>query len=252
MKTNISTSIDTGRLGEAISRPGIDPRCWICLAVVEDIAIDPDEGVFVDLLTMPWREEITARLSSPYVASGSGMYFPIKVGDEVLVALPDGSPMQGACVIGRLFSPADPPSLQFAKDPATVNADIPETLSMTDDVVLVVEKNQSFRIQVQNDTTANEFIFNGDEFRVTLNGDASATIKANDNAKIYLGDDSTNTQPLVLGDELSDYFGAPGNPIPGRGGLLGFIARMATTLGYVVEPVPSFPSSVSATKVEGK
>lgn len=252
MKTNIATSIDTSRLGEALSRPGIDPRCWICLAVVEDIAIDPDEGVFADLFTMPWREQITARVASQYVSNGAGIYFPLKVGDEVLVAIPDGSTMQGACVIARLFSPADLPSLEFAKDPATVDADNPETLSMTDDIVLVVEKNQSFRVKVQNDVSNNELIFNANELRVTLNGDANAVIKANDNAKIYLGDESSNTQPLALGEELESYFGTPGNPIPGRGGLLGFIARMATTLGYVVETVPSFPSAVKATKVEGK
>ena len=241
MRTNISTSIDTGRLGEALSRPGIDPRCWICLAVVEDIAIDPDEGVFVDVLTMPWREEITARLASPYVASGSGMYFPIKVGDEVLVALPDGSPMQGACVIGRLFSPADPPSLEFAKDPATVNPEIPETLSMTDDVVLVVEKNQSFRIQVQNDTSTNEFIFNGDEFRVTLNG----------NAKIYLGGDSSTTQPLALANELENFFSLV-DPLSVTSLYVWLQGLAAMPAVNYLTPLPPFPSSIKASKVEGK
>lgn len=246
----VSTSLDISKLGEALSRPGIDPRCWVSLATIEDIAIDPDEGIFADVFLMPSRQTLTARVMSPYIGDGYGLFFPLKVGDEVLVGWPSGDPMMGLCILGRLFSPTDKPSLQFSKNPATLNPAIAETLDTTDDIVLVVEPGQSVKITVSGPTSTNQLVFNGDEFRVNTTG----------TAKVYLGEDSESspqvrtTQPLVLGNELENYMGNPASVLPGTGGLLGYIQRLAAFAGYLpaVEPVPLFPLAVKATKVEGK
>lgn len=246
----VSTSLDISKLGEALSRPGIDPRCWVSLATIEDIAIDPDEGIFVDVFVMPSRQVLTARVMSPYIGDGYGLFFPLKVGDEVLVGWPSGDPMMGLCVLGRLFSPTDKPSLQFSKNPDTLDQTNAATLDTTNDIVLVVEPGQKVRILVSNGNASNELVFSGDELRVTLTGDSRAVIKAEDNAKVYLGDDPANTQPVALGGELESYFGSAVNPLE-LTGLLGWLSTVATAAGIVVPP-PAFPSSVKATKVEGK
>lgn len=244
MSSRISTSLDTGRLAEAVARPGIDPRCWVSLAVIEDIAIDPDEGIFADVYTMPGRERLTARVMSPYIREQAGIFFPLKVGDEVVIGWPSGDSMLGICVLGRVFSPACKPSLEFAKDPAAVNVNIPETLDTTNDVVLVVEEGQSVRIKVSGPNSTNQLTFNGDEFKIETSG----------NAKVYLGGDSSTTQPFALGEELENYMGSSASVVPGTGGLLGFLQRMAVFVGFptIADPVPSFPASVKATKVEGQ
>jgi hypothetical protein len=40
-------------LSKAMTRPGIDPRSWCSLAIVQSVVIDEAAGVFCDVLLMP-------------------------------------------------------------------------------------------------------------------------------------------------------------------------------------------------------
>ena len=106
--------VDTGRLGEAVARPGMDTRVWISLAIVTDFHVDPAEGVFVDVTLMPSGLPDTARVGACYAGAGFGVFAELKVDDEVLVAAPSGDPAAGLVVLRSLWSAADPPPTEAA------------------------------------------------------------------------------------------------------------------------------------------
>lgn len=101
--------IDTGRLRNLVSGPGVDTRYLLTLAVVDKVVVDPQEGVFCDIALLPFEQPETARLGVPYAGNGFGFYFPVEVDDVVLVAVPDGDFGSGAVIISRMWSAADPP-----------------------------------------------------------------------------------------------------------------------------------------------
>lgn len=124
---------DTMRIAAAISRPGIDPRFWVSYAIVNAVGID-EEGVFIDVTTMPTLGQYTARLASSYAGPGYGSYVPVGINDEVLVEAPSGDPLEGLVVSGRLHSASD---------------NIPEDVqNFPNDLVTVVKQGQSFRLGV--------------------------------------------------------------------------------------------------------
>jgi Type VI secretion system/phage-baseplate injector OB domain len=131
--TRVTGILDVGRLGNALSRPGIDPRTWISYATVDGVGVD-GEGVFVDVTLLPSGEQMTARAGTIYAGPGYGLHLPFGVNDEVVVGVPNGDPGHGAVVLGRLQSASD----QLSSD-AQGNAD---------DIVLVVKDGQSVRIGV--------------------------------------------------------------------------------------------------------
>lgn len=128
------TGIDPTRLAEAMKRPGIDSRSWVSLAVVTDFAVDPDHGVYADIVLVPDGDEYTARVGPIYSGSGFGLYAPLKVDDEVLVVCPSGHPDEGWVIVSRMWSAAD--------KPPTVPTDEVE------DLLLVMEENKTARIVV--------------------------------------------------------------------------------------------------------
>lgn len=144
--TRVSRSLDTSRLGQAMARPGMDPRRWVSLAIVEAVHVDPVEGVFVDVTLLPQRQTETARLGTEYAGNGFGFYAPLQPEDEVLVEAPSGDPDEGLILSRRLWSPSDPP-------PA-------EAVSNKEDVALRVRPGQNIRILVNNGGRA---IVGGDE-----------------------------------------------------------------------------------------
>jgi hypothetical protein len=105
--TRISSAPDVGRIGEALARPGMDPRVWTCLAIVTAVKVDPNEGVFLDVTLMPDETQETARLAQPYAGPNFGSHYPVQVDDEVLVFAPNGAPDEGLVVLPRLYSPSD-------------------------------------------------------------------------------------------------------------------------------------------------
>jgi len=125
--------MDTGRLANAVSRPGIDPRTWISYAAVDAVGIDT-EGVFVDVELLPTREKMTARLGTIYAGPGYGFHIPVGVGDEVVVGIPNGDPMHGPTILARM---------QSASDELSTDAQAHST-----DLVLVIKDGVSIRINV--------------------------------------------------------------------------------------------------------
>jgi hypothetical protein len=126
--------MDMGRLSRAVSRPGIDPRTWVSLAVVNSVVVDPNEGVFCGITLLPSEIEETARLGAAYAGNGFGFYAPPRVDDEVMVCAPSGDPSQGLVITGRLWSPSDVPPAEAASNPQ--------------DVLLKVEEGQTLRLLV--------------------------------------------------------------------------------------------------------
>ena len=171
-----ASGIDFNMLSKAMTRPGIDPRSWCSLAIVQSVVIDEAAGVFCDVLLMPSKRRETARLGAAYAGSGFGFYAPVKVDDEVLVSAPGGDPAQGLVITQRLWSPADVP-------PAGLEA-TPE------DVVLVVEADKSLRLTVQ--------------------GGGDVVITAAD-GKVKLGGEAAS-QPVALGSTVT---AAGGELVPG-------------------------------------
>lgn len=133
-RSRVSSLLDMGRLSQAVSRPGIDPRTWVSLAIVNSVVVDPEEGVFCGITLMPSEIEETARLGAAYAGNGFGFYAPPKVDDEVMVCAPSGDPSQGLVITGRLWSPSDVPPTEASSHPQ--------------DVLLKVEDGQTLRLKV--------------------------------------------------------------------------------------------------------
>ena len=110
--------LDTRRLGAAVGFAGIDPRHWLSIAIVTAIVIDPVEGPFVAITLQPTGSQMSARVGTAYGGSGFGDWCPLRVDDEVLVAIPDGDPTMGPVVIARLWSPADSPPPLMVSNPS--------------------------------------------------------------------------------------------------------------------------------------
>lgn len=102
-------AIDAGRLSSLVSRPGIDPRVWLSLGVVEEIGFNAAEGTFVDLRMQPSGEVETAYLGSTYAGNQFGDHCPVEVGDTVMVAIPSGDPGMGPVIVCRWCNSGDPP-----------------------------------------------------------------------------------------------------------------------------------------------
>lgn len=144
LRSRVTTSIDMGRLSNAVSRPGIDPRVWVSYAVLTSApyleTVDGEQDIVVDIQLMPTGEEETARVGAIYAGNGFGLYAPLYEGDEVLICAPSGDPDEGLVVMQRLWSPAAVP-------PQTVY-DNPE------DVTLVVKEGQNLRLKMLGAGTA--------------------------------------------------------------------------------------------------
>lgn len=159
-RTRIGKNLDVGRFGAAISRPGIDTRVWVSLAVALDESnVDSKYGVFVDVQLVPSGEQYTARVPADYAGKGFGFYGRIHKDDDLVVAIPSGDPMDGPVVVARLWSEADTPPQQAIDDP--------------DEVMLIVEKDRNLRLAVSG------------EGKVEIDADKTVTVKCSD---IRLGD----------------------------------------------------------------
>lgn len=132
-----SSTLDVVRFGQALARPGMDTRTWISLAVVTAVKVDPDEGVFADVLLMPSRVKTTCRVGQEYAGANFGFYTPVLVDDEVLVEAPGGNPDNGLILTRRLYSASDPPPSEAVDHP--------------DDVLMVIRKDKTIRILVEGE-----------------------------------------------------------------------------------------------------
>lgn len=144
-RTRIGTKIDSARLAQLVSSPGIDPRVWASNCIVESVHIDADHGVFADVHIMSTAtvdddgnvvaQKETVRVAAAYAGNGFGLYMRPSVDDEVIVIWPDGAPDNGGILIGRVWSASDQPPSKAGDDP--------------EDVLLMVESGKNIRIVVQ-------------------------------------------------------------------------------------------------------
>lgn len=155
---------DVAKISEAISRPGIDPRKFVDLAVVTTVAVAGD-GVHADVTTVDGMHE-TAALTTPYGGAGYGFYAPIQLDDFVLLAVPDGKYNAGARIIGRIWDPGSPPPAEVTAHP--------------EDVALVVRPGQTIRIVVS--------------------GGGDIVLTARDGGKILAGDDDADDPVMRKSD----------------------------------------------------
>jgi len=123
---------DVARAAEALSRPGIDPRCFTTLAVVNKVNATA-AGVYCDVTTIMGIQE-TAALAPDYGGDGYGFYAPIEAGHMVLIAIPEGEHAAGARIIAHIWDEGDPPPDEVVDHP--------------EDVALVVKPGKTIRITV--------------------------------------------------------------------------------------------------------
>ena len=134
-RSRVSRVLDVARLGEALARPGMDPRTWVSYAIVLAYSVDPAHGPLARVKMLPGGLEDVARVAYDYAGNGFGLYAgSLKVDDEVLVAAPNGEPAAGLVVIRRLWSPADPPPQEAVDHP--------------EDVLIHVEDGKTLRLTV--------------------------------------------------------------------------------------------------------
>ncbi len=182
------TSVDMGRMANAVSRPGIDPRVWLTLAVVRDVGYDADEGIFVDVQFQPSGTIETCLLGAAYAGAEFGAYFPVNIDDTVLVAVPSGDPSTGPTVIARMWNSGDKPHADFQSE-----ADEEEP---TQDVVLRIQPGQKFKIRTSDD---------GDGVEITVEGNGDIVIQATGDGKVFIGG-TEGTEPPGLGTSIKNHF----------------------------------------------
>ena len=157
---------------------------WLALGVVKDVAIDNEEGIFVDVQLQPSGQNETAYMGSPYAGGGFGAYFPLKKDDTVLVGVPDGDPGQGCIIIQRYWDSGDPP-------PRDVFVDGDE---LGNDVVFYIEPGQVFRV-----------ISNGSEGGIELKCNDDGTITMQDGSQSFTRGEDLKTQLQSVVDAFKTF-----------------------------------------------
>lgn len=124
-RTRVGSTTDVQRIGIAIQGPGVDTRIWESTAIVTDVNVDPQNGLFADITLVPTLHTDTARLSTDYAGVGVGIFYPVEVNDEVIVSCPSGDPDEGWVITGRLASASDLPPAGWNNDSVTLYATKP-------------------------------------------------------------------------------------------------------------------------------
>lgn len=157
-RSRVSSTLDIGRLGAALARPGMDPRVTCSLAYAVGESNVSDQGHFVDVLLAPSGIALTCQVAEKYEGPSFGDYAPIHLNDELFVAFPDGDMNHGGVVLGRLYSVADPPPQAVLDNPG--------------DSAKVMESGKTYRLVVSGggkillaDANASQSFVLGDDFR---------------------------------------------------------------------------------------
>lgn len=182
----VRSGVDTNELAAAASRPGIDPRVWLTLATVDDVRFDAEQGVFVDVTYLPDGVEETAYLGAPYSGGGFGAYFPVAVGDTVVVAVPLGDPNEGAVVVARYWNASDPPM----RDISTSGDEV------TNDVVVRARENAAMKLRTSG-TGAATIIAEGSGVVRAESVSAAVELDAATRVSLNADADIVATAPLV-------------------------------------------------------
>ncbi len=204
-----------GRVANAVSRPGIDPRVWLTLAVVRDVGYDVDEGIFVDVQFQPSGTIETCLLGAPYAGAEFGAYFPVNVDDTVLVAVPSGDPSTGPILIQRMWNSGDKPHADFQSED--------EDEEPTQDVVLRIQPGSKLKIRTSDDGDGVEITVEGDgdaliqatgngKVLIQATGDGNIVVQATGDGKVFLGGTS-GTEPIPLATTLKNFLTSVRNDV---------------------------------------
>lgn len=111
---------DSALFSQALARPGMDPRQWVSFGLVgaeaptsRAVVYEGEDGKplptgpLVRVVLQPSGIPVYARVAAPVAGEGEGAWVPFVDGDEVLVALAEGSERAGATIIGRLSNAFD-------------------------------------------------------------------------------------------------------------------------------------------------
>lgn len=238
-------NIDPGRLASLVSRPGIDPRVHLTLAIVDRVVVDPEQGVFVDITYLMHEDADTAMLGVPYAGGGFGFYVPVQVDDTVLVAIPEGDTDAGPVIISRMWTGGDKP---FEEMKGT---------ELTGQEAGQFQAAEKVILKCKPGTPCEILVSEGAEVTIRVTGSGNANVIV-DSGKVFLAA-TTGTEPATKGQTLKGYLDglktwldahvhayiAPG-PTP-------TLTSNATTnpAGVPPNPSPTVPD-VRATKVELK
>lgn len=133
---------DVLKMGLAQSFPGIDPRVWVTLAMVEAVTVTSD-GVKADIVTIPEQRKETVMVAMAGADSGGGLYIPVRPGQVVIVEFPRGNSDEGGRISGSNWDPGDPPPSVVLDNPDDIalvgRAGITIRLVTSDDGPIVLE-----------------------------------------------------------------------------------------------------------------
>lgn len=135
----VRSRTDVRRLGAGVSYPGIDPRFWFKLGVVQALGFDADEGPFADVLFANGDKE-TCMIGSQYTGAGFGEWSGLKDGDLVCVGISSGDPNEGCVLLSRLWNKADPPFPEMG-----------DGEDLKSGRIIRIERNEVFKVLVNGD-----------------------------------------------------------------------------------------------------
>lgn len=215
-RSRIRRVVDFGRLRDAMSAPGADPRSWLAVGRID---LDPDAvrwergigwvaDVTVSSGELSGENFIPCRIPSPVGGTGELEARPIAPGAEVLLAFADGDPNVSPMILGYFYNGED------LVVPDSVNGQtIDESLAKATHI-LVTTKNVEQQV--------------GNTYRV----------KATSNAKllaqnISLAEDAAS-QKYVRGDDFSSALDT-------------FLTDLTTFLAALATAVPAPPNGALTT-----
>jgi len=133
----VSGGYDYASQREAAAGPGSDTRQWISNGVVNadqpsapSVDFTSKEGPLVNVRLHPSDIDVRCRVASFIAGGGQGEWHPFVGGDEVLVALPQGSERGGCIIVGRLnngvdAAPTNSANIDITKNETTTRVSIP-------------------------------------------------------------------------------------------------------------------------------
>ncbi len=204
---------------------------WLTLATVDEIGYDGAEGIFVDVTYVPSGEPETALLGGPYAGPNAGMYFPVSVGDTVLVAVPNGDTQMGPIIIQRIWSASDKPPED------AVDSD--DDQLPTSDVLLRVIAGQRFIVRTSGDEGGGVDIgVEGKGDLILATGEGKIKLERGADQDLIRGNDYADAQDDFL-TSLKTFVTAIENAgLDPQGGLLG--ASVVTAAGVFAPQIDTF------------
>lgn len=189
--------VDVRRLGEAVSYPGIDPRTWVGIALVEDEedarTWDPELGWVVDVAMLggdlDGETELPCRVSEGLGGDGYGEFLPPAAGCEVVVALPSGDPEESPVIVGRSHN------ARTAKAPATIHG-LPISGDVETSSLVAVSP---FDTEIKRSAYSRREEYEGERWHVM----APLLVLEATTGQVRLGSDEAS-QSAVLGDDYTE------------------------------------------------